>query len=106
MNLQKLIGKQVTAIGDCGIKKDQKVCGILVVHTQNETIIENRYLNSVNPNTVKPVKIWEKNLNNKNFTNREIIVMLTDLSLQLDACGFNRVLDVIEDLTGNRDFSL
>ena len=45
------------------------------------------------------------NLDNKSFTNREILKILHDLAMELDASGYYRYLDVIEKLTGNRDFS-
>lgn len=53
MNLSNLIGQNVTAIGDCGIYKDKKIFGKLVKHNQNETIIKNKYLCSVNPKTIE-----------------------------------------------------
>ena len=49
--------------------------------------------------------INENNLQDKNLTNAEILALLQKLSLELDGSGFSRVLDVIEDLTGNRNFS-
>ena len=48
--------------------------------------------------------IRENNLDEKTFTNAEVLAMLSKLSLELDGCGFSRVLDLVEDLTGNRNF--
>lgn len=50
--------------------------------------------------------ITKENLDEKTLTNREVIEMLQKLSMQVDMSGFSRVLDVIEELTDNRDFSL
>lgn len=49
--------------------------------------------------------ITKENLDKKTLTNAEVLAMLQKLSLTLDGCGFSRVLDVVEDLTGSRDFS-
>jgi hypothetical protein len=45
------------------------------------------------------------NLNEKSLTNAKVLAMLTELSMQLDGCGFSRVLDLVEDLTGDRNFN-
>lgn len=48
--------------------------------------------------------ITNSNLQDKDFTNAEVMAMLNKLSLELDASGFSRVRDMVEDLTGDRDF--
>ena len=52
------------------------------------------------------IKITKENLDEKTLTNREVIELLEKLSLEVDRSSFSSVLDKIEDLTGNRDFSL
>jgi hypothetical protein len=50
------------------------------------------------------VKITKENLGEKSFTNLEVLEMLSNLSMKLDMCGYSRALDLMEDLTGDRDF--
>ena len=52
------------------------------------------------------VKITKENLDEKTLTNREVIEILENLSVEVSIASFSKILDVIEDLTGNRDFSL
>lgn len=49
--------------------------------------------------------INKDNLNKKTLTNSEVLALLQKLSLTLDPCGFSRTLDVIEELTGDRNFT-
>jgi hypothetical protein len=51
------------------------------------------------------VKITKENLNEKSFTNLEVLEIISKLSMELDMCGFSRTLDLVEDLTGDRDFT-
>jgi len=111
--LKTLIGKEVTAIGDCGMTKDIKIYGTLTeVEGSNAIVSVKRGSNdrqqpySVNPTTIKEVIITKNNLDAKTLTNKEVIELLAKLSLKVDHCGFSRVLDVVEELTGNRDFEL
>ncbi len=53
---------------------------------------------------MKKFKITRENLEEKSFTNIEVMEMLSKLSMALDRTGFSRVLDVVEDLTGDRNF--
>jgi len=50
--------------------------------------------------------ISKDNLNEKSLTNREVMQQLESLAGKLDDSGSSRVLDVIEHLTGSRDFEL
>lgn len=49
-------------------------------------------------------KINQNNLTEKSLNNFEVIRLLQKLSLEVDPCGFSRVLDVVENLTGDRNF--
>jgi len=51
-------------------------------------------------------KINKDNLDEKSLTNREVIEMLKKVSLEVDPCGFSRIYDVIETLTGDRNFEI
>lgn len=110
-SLKVLLGKQVTAIGDCGMAKDVRVYGTLTeVEGSNALVTIKRGQSlqdcSVNPTTIKVVTITNQNLDEKTLTNREVIELLSNLSLAVYRESFGKVLDVIEDLTGNRDFEL
>jgi len=48
--------------------------------------------------------IDNKNLQDKDFTNAEILAMLNKLSTKVDGSAASRIYDLIEDLTGNRFF--
>lgn len=45
------------------------------------------------------------NLNERSLTNGEVIDLLSKLSWKVDSSGYSRVLDVIEELTNNRNFN-
>ena len=49
--------------------------------------------------------INENNLKEKTLTNAQVLFVLNKLSMNLDMCGYSRTLDVIEDLTNDRNFS-
>lgn len=56
MNLTNYIGKEVKAIGNCGIKKDIEVKGIYKGYDGFSHIVElndRKILCSVNPNTIE-----------------------------------------------------
>lgn len=48
--------------------------------------------------------INNNNLNEKSLTNAEVLAMLNKLSMEVYKESHSRVLDVVEDLTGNRYF--
>lgn len=49
--------------------------------------------------------INKNNLDDKSLTNAEVIAILLKLSLNLNPSGFSRTLDVIGNLTGDREFT-
>lgn len=48
-------------------------------------------------------KINSKNLNERSFTNAELLILLKKLSLTVDLYSYSRVLDLVEELTGERE---
>lgn len=54
--MKHLIGKLVEAVGTCGIHKDIKIYGILSFE-DNEYFVTDKYVSSVNPNTIKEFEI-------------------------------------------------
>lgn len=51
-------------------------------------------------------KISKENLDEKSLTNRQVIEMLQELSLEVYRASFSTVIDVVEVLTGDRNFEI
>ena len=48
--------------------------------------------------------INNNNLQDKDFTNAEVLALLEKIATNCDGSGASRIYDAIEDLTGNRNF--
>ena len=48
-------------------------------------------------------KINPNNLNESSFNDGELLMMLKELSLEVDPSAYNRILDLVESLTGDRN---
>ena len=48
-------------------------------------------------------KINPKNLNECSFTDAELLMLLGELSTKVDSSGYSRILDLVEELTGDRE---